>query len=88
MAGKIKEKASARLSFPKDGKVKPKGYLNINPEEDITVILKGKVKGFHSAEDIWDTSKSFNIHLTTCEIIGPEKKVTLSDAVESAKTKV
>jgi len=38
--------------------------------------------------DKWDPGKRFSLDIASCEVIGPEKKVSLDDAIQDAKKKV
>jgi len=38
--------------------------------------------------DKWDPGKRFSLDIDSCEVFGPEKKVSLDDAIQDAKTKV
>ena len=88
MATEIKEKPSVSFNFGEKAKVQPKGFENININDDVTVITKGRVKSISDKSDRWDMAKRFSIELTSCQIVPPEKKVTLDDAVKAARKSV
>jgi len=85
-----KEKPKLRLSFPKDGKVQPKGFSDANVGENVTVVVKGEVTSVSDKADEWDPGKRFTVQIKTCEIIVPEanKKVSIEDAVKAVQKKV
>ncbi len=84
----IKEIPSVNFNFGEKAKVQPKGFENININDDVTVITKGRVKSASDKSDRWDMAKKFSIELKFCQIVPPEKKVSLDDAVKDAKKTV
>ena len=83
-----KEKPRANIRVPKGAKVKMEGFSDLGPDKDITVILKGRVAGFSDNPDMWDPGRSFNLDMTSCRIVAPGVKVTLSDAMKKAERRV
>jgi len=116
MDKKIKEPPVMSLNFPKDGKVQPSGFAGLGVDEDITIVIKGKVvrieenaesctgRNAHVAHQLdqlrpgrrdallgagqWDPGKNLRVKISKCDIHGPEKKVTLDDAISKSKTKL
>ena len=88
MDKKIKETPVMRLNFPKDGKVQPSGFAGLGVDEDITIVIKGKVVTISENADQWDPGKNLRVKISKCDIHGPEKKVTLDDAIVKSKTKL
>ena len=88
MTKEIKEKPDVNFNFGEKQTVQPKGFEKVNINEDVTVITKGRVKSISEKADQWDPGKRFSIELKFCEIIGPEKKITLDDAIKDAKKTV
>lgn len=85
---KPKEKPRLNLSFPTKGEVQPKGFENVAVNTDVTVIVKGKVSSISVNADEWDQSKRFGVDIKSCEIVGPEKKVSLDIAIKETREKV
>lgn len=83
-----KEKPQASVRIPKGSKVKPQGFSELGPDKEVTVVLKGTVTGWDDNSEIWDLGKSFRMNLSSCRIEGPGVKVSLNDAVKSARRKV
>jgi len=83
-----KEKPSVSFNFGEKDKVQPKGFENVNINENVTVIAKGRVKSISDKNDQWDKGKRFSIELESFKIVPPEKKVTLDDAIKDAQKKV
>lgn len=88
MDKKIKEPPVMSLNFPKDGKVQPSGFSGLGVDEDITIVIKGKVVRIEENADQWDPGKNLRVKISKCDIHGPEKKVTLDDAIVKSKTKL
>ncbi|MFZ5773069.1 MAG: hypothetical protein ACOY4W_16740 [Thermodesulfobacteriota bacterium] len=82
---KIKEKARAGLHFPKDGGVLIKGLDKAVLDQEITVLLKGKLTGVNTSD--WDGGKHVELVLTSCELHGKQVKVTLDEALQQAERK-
>lgn len=83
-----KEKPNARVRIPRGSKVKAKGYQDLGPDKAITVVLKGRLKGFQDGDEPWDPGKSFHMELSSVQITGPRTKVTLDDAMKKAERRV
>jgi len=88
MAKMPKEKPRLYLRFPKGAKVQPKGFEAVSVGDPVTVAVKGKITELRDTSDDWDPGKSFGLLITSCQIIGPGKKVTVDDAMKSAQKKV
>ena len=88
MTKEIKEKPNVNFNFGEKQTVQPKGFENVNINEDVTVIAKGRVKSISDKSDQWDKGKRFSIELKSFQIVPPEKKVTLDDAIKSARKTV
>ena len=85
---KTKEKPRLNLSFPPKGDVQPKGFENVAINTDVTVIVKGRVSSISANADEWDPNKRFSVDMKSCEIVGPEKKVSLDIAIKETREKV
>ncbi|MBU2549030.1 MAG: hypothetical protein KKB20_11490 [Proteobacteria bacterium] len=86
---KRKEKPKVHLSFPKDGKVQPKGFEDVSVNDPVTVVLKGTVKSAEDNAEEWNPGKSMTVHITSCEIMGREKgPVSVDEAIKAAGRKV
>ena len=83
-----KEKPSIDLRFPKGSKVQPKGFDGLGVDQKVTVIIKGTVKRVEDSASEWDPGKSCRVHIDACQILGKEKKVSITDAIEASKRKV
>jgi len=84
----ILDKPSVSFNFGEKDKIQPKGFENVNINEDVTVIAKGRVKSISDKSDNWDKGKKFSIELKSFQIVPPEKKVTLDDAIKNARKTV
>ena len=79
----MKEKSSANLYIAKGDK-SPAGLKDAGLEEDVVLVVKGKIISLSSNE--WNGGKSLNMSVTQCKIIaGP---ITLDKAIEKSKLKV
>jgi hypothetical protein len=81
-----KEEPTLNLSFPNKGKVQPKGFEEVSVNDQVVVVVKGKVTSISENVDKWDPGKRFSIKIGS--IHGPEIKTTLDAAVKEAKKKV
>jgi hypothetical protein len=83
-----KERPKLSLSFPLKGDVQPKGFENATVNAHVTVIVKGRVSSISEKADEWDPGKRFSLDMKSCEIVGPEKKVSLDIAIKETRQKV
>jgi hypothetical protein len=79
-----KEKPRASLHFPKAG-IQPNGLADVGVDEQVTVVLKGKMTGIQTSE--WDEGRHIELVLTGCELHGKQVKVTLDDALQQSERK-
>lgn len=87
MASK-QEKTNVEFYFNSKSKVQPKGFQELNLNEKVTVLVKGNLLSLSVDKNEWAPGKRFSLEITSCEVFGPEKKVSLEDAIQGAKTKV
>lgn len=81
--GKITEDpTTASFHFREKGKVQPVGYEGLGIDQEATIILKGKISRLGVSS--WERGKGFEITITSCEISGPPKTVTIDEAVKHA----
>jgi len=67
---KARPRSEADLRFENDAKVQPKGFSNLEINEDVTITLTGKIKSLSMSEyREGDGSKSLSVELKSC-IIG------------------
>jgi predicted signal transduction protein with EAL and GGDEF domain len=83
-----REEPKLNLSFPSKGEVQPKGFEEVNVNDDVVVVVKGKVLSISENAEKWDPGKRFSLKISSCAIHGPEIKTTLDAAVKEAKKKV
>lgn len=88
MDKKIKEPPTLNLNFPKDGKVQPAGFAGLGVAADVTIVIKGKITRIEENIEEWNPGKHLTLNIGSCDIYGPEKKISLDDAVKSAKMKL
>jgi len=83
------QRTSANFFFGEKAKVQPKGIVDLSLKDDVTMIVKGKVKtvSMPNADD-FERGSRIELAVTSCEIVGPEKRVTLEDAIQAAKKTV
>ena len=82
-----KNPATASLDFPKGTKALANGLKGVALEEDVTLILKGKLTRANSRD--WDGGKSFSLALTSCKVEEkPKKTVSLDKAIKSTERRV
>jgi len=82
------EKTKVSFHFSAKGKVKPKGFNDIGINDDVTVIVKGKIDSMSDKPDSWDKGKRFEMDIKSCEIVPKATKVTLENALKDAEKKV
>ncbi len=85
--GRKKQKCKADFNFPDSAKVKPKGFKGLGVDDDVTIVTKGKVIRIEDNAEDWDPGKHLKLEVKSCEIVGPEKKVSIDEAVKSAQQK-
>jgi hypothetical protein len=78
----IQEPTVATFHFREKGKVQPVGYEGLGVDQEATIILKGKIMRLGCSS--WEKGKGFEIAISSCEISGPPKVVTIEDAVKAA----
>jgi hypothetical protein len=82
-------RASASFYFGKKSAVQPKGILDLNLKDDITMLIKGRLTTISlPTAQSYEQRSRIELILTSCRIVGPEKKVSLEDAIQAAKKKV
>ena len=86
-AKEIKDPPSISMRFPKGGKVQPGGFKELGVDEEVTVILKGKVKRLEHDSEEWNPGKHVTIQPTSCEFQKPAREVTLDDALKASRVK-
>ena len=84
-----KEKPSANIRVPDGSKVKISGFSDVGANDNVTVIIKGRLSGISDKTDPeWDKGKSLSIDLKSCQITGPAKNMSMDKAIKSARTKI
>ena len=76
------EPTTASFHFRETGKVQPVGYEGLGIDQDATIILKGKICRLGTSS--WEKGKGFEIEISSCEISGPPKVISIDDAIKSA----
>ncbi len=76
------EPTTASFHFREKGKVQPKGYEGLGIDQDVTVILKGKVTRLGTSS--WEGGKGFEIEIAACEITAPAGESSLDGALAAA----
>ena len=82
MAKAFEEPTTASFYFREKDKVQPKGYEGLVVDQEATIILKGTIRRVGCSA--WEKGKGFEIEISSCEISGPPRVVTIDDAVTSA----
>ena len=82
------EKTSVSFYFREKAKIKPKGFNDMSINDNITVIVKGKVNSISEDKSKWDPGKRFAMEIKSCEIVPEATKVSLDAAIKDAKKKV
>jgi len=85
---RMKEPPSLNLFFPDGGKVQPKGFSEVNMDDDVTIVIKGKVTSLANNPDAWDKGKRIGARISSCEILGPDKKTSFDKAIKKARKTV
>jgi len=88
MAKKIKEPPSLNLFFPDGGKVEPKGFSDVNMNDDVTFVIKAKVTRLEDNPDAWEKGKRIGARISSCEITAPDKKPSFDKALKKAQKTV
>ena len=83
-----KPKASMDVHVPKECKAEIKGFKDISVDDDATIVIKGRVSEIRDRSEQWDSGKHICMEPSSVKIYGPDKKVTMDDAIEKAKKKV
>ena len=83
-----KQKARMDVYVPKECKAEISGFKDVGVDDDITIIVKGRVSELRDRADDWDSGKHICMEPSSVKIYGPDKKVTMEDAIEKAKKKV
>uniref|UniRef100_A0A6M3K2P2 Uncharacterized protein n=1 Tax=viral metagenome TaxID=1070528 RepID=A0A6M3K2P2_9ZZZZ len=74
---KAKPRSEADLRFETDSKIQPKGFSNLEINEDVTITLTGKIKSLSMHEyREGDGSKSLLVELKSCTIGKGDAKST------------
>jgi hypothetical protein len=76
------EPTTASFHFRDKGKVQPVGYEGLGIDQEATIILKGKISRLGVSS--WERGKGFELTISSCEISGPPKTVTIDAAVKHA----
>jgi len=82
------EKTKVSFYFRDKGKVKPRGFNDIGINDDVTVIVTGKIDSMSDKPDSWDKGKRFEMEIKSCQIVPKATKVSLDDALQDAKKKI
>lgn len=85
---RMKDPPTLNLYFPEKGKVQPKGFTGVTVDETVTVVVKGKLTRVEHSADQWDPGKRIGVKISSCEIQGPVKKMSLDSALSKAKKTV
>jgi hypothetical protein len=75
----------ASFFFREKSKVQPKGYDGLGIDEEVTVVLKGRVLSL--GVNRWEKGKRFEIEIGSCDIVKkpqPKAEISLADAVKEA----
>lgn len=84
-----KKRASCNLYFGEKAPVQPKGIVDLNLKDDVTVIVKGRLTSLSLPDpSSYERGTRMEMIMTSCKIVGPEQKVTLEDAIKAAKKTV
>ena len=83
-----KEKPRIDLNFPKDGQVQPEGFSGLGVDEDVTVIVRGKVTRLEDSADEWTPGKHVTVRIASCEFQTTEKGVGIDEAVKAGMRRV
>jgi hypothetical protein len=84
---KMKEKARANVYAPK-GTIDIKGLKDVSVNDKVTIIIKGRLSELRDSANEWSPGKDISLEPTSCEIKGPVKKVSISEAIKGSQRKV
>ncbi len=83
---KNKDPANAHISIPAGQKKKLKGALELSLEQEVTLVITGKLNSFSKSD--WDKSTNFTVNISSCEFKTKEKKVSMARAMDRAEKRV
>ena len=85
---RVKEYAKCNLMFPSDSKVKADGFNHVGVNDEVHIIVIGKIKEISDSVEEWSPGKRMTIRMDRCKIKGPDKEMSIDDALEAALDKV
>lgn len=84
----INQAPNLNLSFPEKSKVQPDGMDGLSLQEEVTVIITGKVSSISAYSGEWG-SRSLGVDIDSCRIeSGKDEAMGLGDAVEKTRRRV
>jgi hypothetical protein len=82
-----KPKARANITAPKDT-IDIKGFNKVSVNDDVTIIIKGRLSELRDKADEWDPGKNISLEPTSVEIRAKGKKTSISEAIAKTDQKV
>ena len=79
-----KEPAKVNLHLPKEAKVKVDGFNSVGVNDKVRLVVTGTVKEISDSAEEWSPGKRMTIHVSGCKITGPEKKVSMDEALKAS----
>jgi hypothetical protein len=79
---------SLNLSFPEKSKINPEGMDGLSLQDEVTVIVTGKVSSISAYSGEWG-SRSLGLDIESCRIeSGKDQAMGLGDAVEKTRRRL
>ena len=85
---RVKEYAKCNLTFPSESKVKADGFNAIGVNDEVRILVVGKVKEISDSAEEWSPGKRITIRMDRCKMKGPDKDTSIDDALEASIAKV
>jgi len=85
---KSKEYANCNLVLPAESKVKIDGFNGVGVNDKVSMVVTGTIKEIADNAEDWNPGKRMTIRITKGRIQGPEKKISIDDALKDSVGKV
>ena len=83
-----KEHAKCNLTLPTGSKVKLDGFNGVSVNDQVKLEITGTIKEVSDSAEEWSPGKRMTLHISKCRITGPEKKMSLDDAIKASARRV
>jgi hypothetical protein len=80
-----KPKSTASVYFPNSAKIQPKGFKNLEIDQDVKIVINGKIKSISSNQyEDGDGSKDIRVELKSCSILsaGPDGSISMQSDMD------